>query len=71
MPLLKQPSASKSKSGIRITSNKVFDKVRNYKAKGFKDSEPVYGPIDAFNRSVLKNAHEGAGSANKTNPGKV
>ena len=28
----------------------------------FKDSMPTYGAFDAFNRMVLKNAHEESGS---------
>ncbi|CAI2362328.1 unnamed protein product [Moneuplotes crassus] len=39
-------------------TNTSYDKVRNYKSKEFNDSNPVYGKIDAFNRSVLKKAHD-------------
>lgn len=45
----------------RGTHSTSFDLVRNYKAKNFSDSQPVYGAIDAFNRQVLKHAHEEGG----------
>ncbi|CAI2362597.1 unnamed protein product [Moneuplotes crassus] len=42
--------------------NSSYDRVRNYKSKHFNDTNPVYGAIDAFNRTVLKNAHDVATS---------
>jgi hypothetical protein len=60
---LKMRSSSiQNSAGRRTIANTSFDKVRNYKSKMFKDSAPIYGAIDAFNRQILKNAHEEAGS---------
>ena len=51
-----------SKGRRRMLNSSGFDYVMNYKSKMFKESMPVYGAFDAFNRMVLKNAHEESGS---------
>lgn len=45
-----------------------YDLVRNYRSRAFKETQPVYGVVDAYNRQILKNAHEASGSSgiNKT-----
>lgn len=64
MPLLRnsQKFQNRSNSIRKAKDRDSFDKVRNYKSKVFKDSQPVYGAIDAFNRQVLRHAHEEIGS---------
>lgn len=59
-------SSLREKMNRSVLNKYSFDKVRNYKSKAFKDSQPVYGAIDAFNRKILKNAHED-GSGSKSN----
>ena len=44
-----------------------YDMVRNYKSRAFKESQPVYGAIDAFNRQILRNTHEGKSGAKSAN----
>jgi hypothetical protein len=48
---------------LRKFNSSHLDRVRNYKSKAFRDSQPVYGTIDAFNRQVLKHVHEEVGSS--------
>jgi len=71
-----KPSMYSTVSKLKSRSNSIqakgnstsFDRVRNYKSRMFKDSMPVYGAFDAFNRQILKHSHEESGSSNPRGP---